>query len=471
MFPILSVGHRLLYLDATCLIYLGIGIYFIFTGSKDGVVKPHKLKAAKIFVAVLLFVQWNFITYMIPATYFWGYCFFFVLFSGLFLDWKLTAIAAAEIGISLAASWFIKGGEALPVKNDLFVLNMVCRVICIVLGLSLIVIFVFLVGRFLVNAKKDEMERNNERVQTVLSAVQGLSEKLISAGSALSDISANEAASAEQLSSTSSELLSNSNVLLEKARTGVENLNELKDSGMQLSENVRKVGDNSDEVMKKSSANEELLNSLQSVNKEVITSMEETNSVALKLSEAVEGINNTLKLISDIAMQTNILSLNATIEAARAGEVGKGFSVVAHEVRNLASSTQDSLAEIERVVDNVRGNAEAVTKYVGENNDKLQLRNEYFGNVFSNMQEMNDLLRQTADDISAMNTVHEHQSEIIGHTVDINSDIAESIENENQGFSEISVMVESNAKDAVNVKRQVEIIKDMAENIDKLLNS
>lgn len=87
------------------------------------------------------------------------------------------------------------------------------------------------------------------------------------------------------------------------------------------------------------------------------------------------------------------------------------------------------------------------------------------------MQEMNDLLRQTADDISAMNTVHERQSEIIGHTVDINSDIAESIENENQGFSEISVMVESNAKDAVNVKRQVEIIKDMAENIDKLLNS
>lgn len=199
--------------------------------------------------------------------------------------------------------------------------------------------------------------------------------------------------------------------------------------------------------------------------------MEETNSVALKLSEAVEGINNTLKLISDIAMQTNILSLNATIEAARAGEVGKGFSVVAHEVRNRASSTQNSLAEIEKVVNNVRENAEAVIKYVGENNDKLQLQNEYFGNVFSNMQEMNDLLRQTADDISAMNTVHERQSEIIGHTVDINSDIAESIKNENQGFSEISVMVESNAKDAVNVKRQVEIIKDMAENIDKLLNS
>lgn len=168
----------------------------------------------------------------------------------------------------MAASWFIKGGEALPVKNDLFVLNMVCRVICIVLGLSLIVIFVYLVGRFLVNAKKDEMERNNERVQTVLSTVREISEQLISAGSALSDISANEAASAEQLSSTSSELLSNSNVLLEKARTGVENLNELKDSGMQLSENVRKVGDNSDEVMKKSSANEELLNSLRFVNKE-----------------------------------------------------------------------------------------------------------------------------------------------------------------------------------------------------------
>lgn len=455
--------------DVTCLLYLAIGIFLICTGIKDRIVKPGKLKAAKIFIAILLLIQWNFITYMIPSTDFWGYAFFFVLLSGFLLDWKLTAISAGEIGISIFVSWFIKGDIALPTRDELFVLNLVLRIICIVLGLVSIVLLVFLINRFLVNAKKDEMERNNERVQNVLYTVQNLSEKLMKAGTALSDISTNEASSAEELSSTSEQLLSNSNILLEKARTSISNLNELRDSGTELSDNVRKVGETSDEVMRKSSENEEMLNSLQSVNKEVITSMEETNSVAGKLSEAVEGINDTLKLISDIAMQTNILSLNASIEAARAGEAGKGFSVVAHEVGNLAARTQNSLTEIRTVMDNVRENVEAMTRYVGDNNEKLQRQSECFGNVFSNMEEMNDLLRQTAQDISAMNEVHGRQTEIIGHTVDISSDIAGSIEEENKGFSEISAMVENNARDAVSVSQQVEVIKEMAEHIDKLL--
>ncbi len=314
-----------------------------------------------------------------------------------------------------------------------------------------------------------DVENNEQRMEKVLSSVKTISQKLSDAGTALSDISTNEASSAEELSSTSEQLLSNSNILLEKARTSISNLNELRDSGTELSDNVRKVGETSDEVMRKSSENEEMLNSLQSVNKEVITSMEETNSVAGKLSEAVEGINDTLKLISDIAMQTNILSLNASIEAARAGEAGKGFSVVAHEVGNLAARTQNSLTEIRTVMDNVRENVEAMTGYVGDNNEKLQRQSEYFGNVFSNMEEMNDLLRQTAQDISAMNEVHGRQTEIIGHTVDISSDIAGSIEEENKGFSEISAMVENNARDAVSVSQQVEVIKEMAEHIDRLL--
>lgn len=453
----------------TCILYLAIGIVLICTGIKDKKVKPGKLKAAKIFIAVLLFIQWNFITYMVPSTDFWGYCFFFVLLSGFFLDWKLTSVCAAEIGISLFVSWFTIGDAVLPVRDNLFVMNMVLRVICIMLGLISIVLLVFLVNRFLVNAKKDEMERNNERVRNVLATVRELSDNLMKAGTALAEISANEAASAEELSSTSERLLSGSNVLMEKARTSTENLNELKTSGAELSENVQRVGETSDEVMKKSSENENMLNSLQEVNKEVITSMEVTNGVAGNLSEAVDGIDDTLKLISDIAMQTNILSINASIEAAHAGEAGKGFSVVAGEVGNLAARTQESLKEIKAVMDNIRENIEAMTEYVGDNNEKLHRQSEYFGNVFGNMSEMNEMLRQTADNIRTMNEVHGRQTEIIGHTVDISSDIAESIEVENKGFHQISAMVDSNAKDAASISQQVEAIKVMAENIGCLL--
>lgn len=57
----------LLIFDVTCLIYLGIGIYFVKAGFENGVVKASSLKAGKIFAAVILLIQWNFIQYMVPA--------------------------------------------------------------------------------------------------------------------------------------------------------------------------------------------------------------------------------------------------------------------------------------------------------------------------------------------------------------------------------------------------------------------
>ena len=69
----------LLIFDVTCLILIwGIGIYFIKTGFEDGVVKASSLKAGKVFVAVIMLIQWNFIQYMVPAGDFWGFAFFFV---------------------------------------------------------------------------------------------------------------------------------------------------------------------------------------------------------------------------------------------------------------------------------------------------------------------------------------------------------------------------------------------------------
>lgn len=197
--------------------------------------------------------------------------------------------------------------------------------------------------------------------------------------------------------------------------------------------------------------------------------MIETSAVAEKLSEAVKGIDVTLKLISDIAMSTNILSLNATIEAARAGEAGKGFAVVAHEVGNLANGTQQSLSEIQTVMSRVQDNVIEMTSYVDNNNKKLNLQNEYFASVFNNMNEINTLLHQSMDDINAMNNVHSRQNDVIKRTVDINVDIAESIEKENREFALITSMVENNAKDAVQMKNQVKSINEMAEQIDVLL--
>ena len=457
--------------DITCLFYLAVGIFFIKTGIQDGYVIPGKLRAGKIFLVVVMLVQFNFIVYMIPATDFWGFAFFFVVLMAFFLDYKIVAVTAAEIAASIIASWFLSNGVHLPAKDINFMVNMLDRVVCVALSLVTIVLLTYLINRFLVNAKKDEMERNTERVKNVLITVSKLSDQLSDAGAALSQISESESASAEELAATSQQLVESSNVLSAKTDESMANLSELSEWENVVADNVEKVEITSKDLIDKSKENENLLSSLHTINGEVSESMQATTEVTQKLSEAVQEIGVTLNLISEISSSTNLLALNASIEAARAGEAGKGFAVVATEVGNLANSTQETLKEVESVIVRVQNNVREITLQVEENSQKLNTQNEYFNNVFSSMKAMTDLLRVSEEAIGTMGNAHGKQSEVIKKTVSINQDIAESIKNENEQFGSINAMAESNANSTVEVANQASAITDMVEEMSRLLKN
>ena len=118
---------------------------------------------------------------------------------------------------------------------------MLDRVVCVALSLSTIVLLTYLINRFLVNAKKDEMERNTEKVNNVLTAVQALSDELYTAGMSLSQVSENESASAQELAATSEQLVESSNILSSKTNESLDNLGELSEWESVLAENVLKV--------------------------------------------------------------------------------------------------------------------------------------------------------------------------------------------------------------------------------------
>lgn len=456
---------------ATCVLYLLIGFVLIkisYTYDYDGnkILKPKMFAAGKVFLNILLVVQFNFIAYLIPSRDYWAYAFYFVIVMSFLLDFKFICLSAAEIFVSLAVMFAVKS-SSLPVRDELFIADTLLRIIGTVLSLFGVVLLVFFVNRYLVNLKKDD----NTRVENILMAAKTVSRDLLDTGSILTQISESESGLAKELASTGEELLAGSNILSGKASESISHLNELRDCEASLNESVEKVAQTSRELLNKSGENEASIRELKKANDEIADSMKSTHDAADGLETAIKGIDVTLNLINDVAFRTNILSINAAVEAAHAGEAGKGFAVVADEVGNLANSTQSSLENIGNIVDQIRENITKMQEHVDESYKKLERQGEFFSDVFENLVAMNGLLQQAVSDMDAMNEVHARQSEVIGRTVDISEDIAESINRENTGFTTISNMAESNAEDIVKMSEQIRAINEMAERIDELLKA
>ena len=134
----------------------------------------------------------------------------------------------------------------------------------------------------------------------------------------------------------------------------------------------------SDELATKSKQQLDSIKVVNSAIQEQLESIEHSQHAVRSITDANESVKNgthqiesnaneiqkVVEIIKDIAGQTNLLALNAAIEAARAGEAGKGFAVVADEVRSLSISTQKSLEDIVNISNNLLSNIEALSAAV-----------------------------------------------------------------------------------------------------------
>ena len=198
-----------------------------------------------------------------------------------------------------------------------------------------------------------------EKLQSIMSQVIDDSSNLVGVASHLKDISSSSSNSALQQQSQ-----------IEQVATA---MNEMTATATEVATNARSAADaaqNADsDVNSGMVIVEQTVTSINSLAAEV----ERANDVIRTLQSDSEEIGSVLDVIRGIAEQTNLLALNAAIEAARAGEQGRGFAVVADEVRTLASRTQQSTEEIQKMIERLQSGANDAVNVMEESH--IQAKN------------------------------------------------------------------------------------------------
>lgn len=186
------------------------------------------------------------------------------------------------------------------------------------------------------------------------------------------------------------------------------------------------------------------INSIQQLAEEV----ESTAGSLQQLDSQCHEIGAVVEVIETISEQTNLLALNAAIEAARAGDQGRGFSVVADEVRSLAMRTQQSTVEIQTMIQNLQSGAQQAVDVMGRSMERsgdsvqrAQVAGEVLDRIVSQIQTINDMSTQIATAAEEQTAVSDEMTRGLHQIRDVSSETSEGAETMAHNSRELNRMV------------------------------
>jgi methyl-accepting chemotaxis protein len=228
-----------------------------------------------------------------------------------------------------------------------------------------------------------------EKLQNIILALRANTEEVASAANQISSTSAEMAAGAEEQTSQAAEVASS--------------VQQMTAAILENSQNATETSKIAGQATEKAKEGAEAMNATEKGMDDIVVSATRTGEIVGSLSSRAKQIGEIIQVIDDIADQTNLLALNAAIEAARAGEQGRGFAVVADEVRKLAERTTKATKEIADTIKAIQKDTVDASQSMGEaqsvvnkGKDATVKTKEILGEIVSSVTHAMDMIHQIA---------------------------------------------------------------------------
>jgi len=444
-------------------------ICYKFTITENGF-NTKAFNVTKIIIILVTYYQYLLLNLTMHLNSMWFMVFFFIILGALFFDLKMII---ASIFVSIISLLIVfKNNPSILHFDQTPIAELLLTIIAISLTLAAIILIVYFSSKLLesITEKEIEMQRENEKLLNLVKGISDISNTILASSENLSAAIEEQTSSLQEVSTTSQDVSHDSIEMFNKSNKNQEILMVLLNTNQIVSAKTKDSESKIKEFVTVTEKNQKSLNDTLSIIIDIKNNIGDTFQSTKELEEKSSQVDEILSIIGNISAQTNLLALNASIEAARAGEYGKGFSVVADEIRKLAEGTRESLNLANAIVIEFKDKIVEVQEHMKYNNEKSQEGNDYLKDTVENLNIMTSNIKLFSDNIMEIRKASDTLLTETNNVVEFNEEVANTTQDMISKYKLVTEEIVNSASVNEEIEANIVELRNVAVDMNSLIS-